>query len=112
MEDEINKNDLFTSAIDIEEERRKQEAADILYRAIKYIIGYLQGYRIEKRDNLKSNPMWILVKVYWKTEDIEAEIRDIEREIIEIEKKNDEERLKEAEKYEYNPLKDLQHTGD
>jgi len=92
---------IFSSPLDLEEERRKLEASDILYRAVKYIIGYLKGYKIEKHDNLNSNPMWIVVKVYWKTEDIEEDIEDIMKEIREMEREREEESLREAEKYKY-----------
>ena len=112
MQPEEVEEGIFHSPLDLEEERRKYEASAILYRAIKYIIGYLKGYKIEKQENLTSNPMWIMVKVWWKTEDIKKEIDQIEEEIKELERKRDEERLKEAEKYEYNPVKDLHHTGD
>jgi len=44
---------IFSSPLDLEEERRKLEASDILYRAIKYIIGYLKGYKIEKHDEME-----------------------------------------------------------
>ncbi|RLG33793.1 hypothetical protein DRN97_04190 [Methanosarcinales archaeon] len=93
--------DLFESSLNIEEERRKQEAGAILYRAIKYIIGYLQGYKIEKQENLRSNPAWIFVKVYWKREDTEKTIEEIEEEIKEMERKREEKMLEEAVKYAY-----------
>jgi len=92
---------IFSSPLDLEEERRKLEASDILYRAIKYVIGYLKGYKIEKHDNLKSNPMWIFIKVYWKTEDIEKDIEDIEKEIREMAIEREEESLRDAEKCTY-----------
>jgi len=106
MQPEEVEEGIFHSPLDLEEERRKYEASAILYRAVKYVIGYLKGYRIEKRENLTSNPMWIMVKVWWKSEDIKKDILEIEEEIKEMERKMDEERLKEAEEHEYTPEKE------
>lgn len=88
MQPEEVEEGIFSSPLDLEEERRKYEASAILYRAIKYIIGYLKGYRIEKQENLTSNPAWIFVKVYWKSEDIEKDIKEIEEEIRRLEREN------------------------
>jgi len=84
----MQENEEFASPFDLEEERRKVEASEILYRAIKYVIGYLKGYRIEKNQNLTSNPMWIFIKVWWKKEDVEMEIEKIEEEIRRMERGN------------------------
>jgi len=88
MQPEEVEDGIFSSPLDLEEERRKYEASTILYRAVKYIIGYLKGYKIEKQENLTSNPAWIFVKVYWKTEDIKKEIEQIEEEIKRLEREN------------------------
>jgi len=112
MDDERFDNEMFDAPVDLEEERRKYEAADILYRAIKYVIGYLKGYRVEKQENLESNPMWVIIKVWWKTEDINKDIQRIEEEIKRMVEEREEEMKKDAEKYAYDPLDEQFHVGD
>lgn len=112
MQPEEVEEGIFHSPLDLEEERRKYEASAILYRAIKYIIGYLKGYKIQKQENLTSNPMWIFVKVWWKTEDIKKDIDQIEEEIKKLVREREEKMLKEAEERAYIPERDELHIGD
>lgn len=59
---------------ELEAEGRKIYAQDVMYRAIKYIIGYLKGYKVEKEEDFSGNPLIITVKVWYKEEEPPKEI--------------------------------------
>jgi len=87
--------------IDFENERRRLYAQQILYRAIKYVIGYLVDYKIEKDQCFDENPMWIFIKVWWDKKTAIKEIKKEEEKIKAIVHELDMKRLKEAEKFDW-----------
>lgn len=58
----------------IETEKRKAFAISIMYRAIKYIMGYIKGYKMEVEQKFDSNPLEIHMKVWYKEEERPKEI--------------------------------------
>lgn len=62
---------------ELEAEGRRIYVSDILYKGIKYIMGYLKEYKVQKEENFRSNPLEIHVKVWYdlprgvETDDLE-----------------------------------------
>jgi len=75
----------------INETQRKLYAQQILYQAIKYVMGYLTDYKVMKEQDFNSNPMWIKITVWWDEEsakeDAEEFIKAMERKAEEIAEK-------------------------
>jgi len=58
----------------VENEIRAHRAREDIYRAIKYVIGYLKDYKIEKDQKLKQEPFELVIKVWWRKEEPPREI--------------------------------------
>jgi len=63
------------------EEQRRQYAQEILYRTMKYAMGYLKDYKVLKEHDFKSNPMWLKITVWWDEESVKEEINEMEMKI-------------------------------
>jgi len=58
----------------IENEIRAYRAREDIYRAIKYAVGYLKDYKMEKDQKLRQEPLEVVIKVWWKKEPPPPEI--------------------------------------
>jgi len=52
----------------IDEHEKRLEIVELLSRIIPYIRGYLPNAKIEMVEDFSENPIWCLVKVYYKDE--------------------------------------------
>ena len=77
-------HEILDEDLDLEEEGRRVFVANVLWRAEKYALGFLRGYRVEKYEDFTTNPAWIFIKVYWTKDDIKKSIEDVSKEIKEI----------------------------
>ena len=77
-------HEILDKELDLEEEGRRLYVANVLWRAEKYAIGFLKGYRVEKYEDFTTNPAWIFIKVYWTKDDIKKSIEDVSKEIKEL----------------------------
>jgi hypothetical protein len=73
----MESKDLKPESLTFEEKRRYAEAYRVVRSALKYICGYLFDYKIQVNSNLHKyeykEPIELHLKVYWRTERIEAE---------------------------------------
>ncbi len=105
-------NTKYDQPLDLEEEQRKIYAGEVLYRAAKYVMSYLQGYKVEITNDLKANPMWLHIKVYWRKGDVDREIKSFEEIINEIVEARVKEILEKAKEAEYKDYKEEIQIGD
>jgi hypothetical protein len=56
-----------------EDEARRRRVVKYGIQGIRYIMGYLPDYPFDIKPNWRSNPIVILIKIYWGSEDYQTE---------------------------------------
>jgi len=75
--------------------QRGMSCAHYIQQSIRYLTGYLKDYPVEIRPTLHTNPMEVVIRVWWKDEerdmtklvdDMYSKMSDMERKIADLSK--------------------------